>query len=143
MQLNTSTTPSMSAMHSFYPIIVLTGFVQMIIPSTIHMLMNHFHLKTGEVAILPLIYFTGMMIGALAITALIKRFSVKRLMISGAIIVSISLIAVSQSQLFFLLVFLYIFIGFGNAIMVTLPGIYATNRYSEKSAQLQSMILVL
>lgn len=143
MQHKTSKSKSLAAMHSFYTIIVLTGFVQMIVPSTIHMLMTHFHLTTGEVAFLPLIYFTGMMISASSITALIKIFSIKRLMISGAVIASISLIAVSQSQIFLLLLVLYIFIGFGNGIMVTLPGIYATNHHSEKNAQLQSVMFGL
>jgi len=88
----------------------------------------------------PLIFFSGIMISAFVITHLIKKFSVKQLMISGAIIVSASLIIASQSHLFILFAILSFFTGFGNGIMVTLPGIYTTNIYSEKSAQLQSVI---
>lgn len=136
----TSSVPSMAAMYAFYPMIVITGLVQLLVPSTIHMIMKHFHIKAGEAGVLPLIFFTGMMISAFVITHLIKKFSVKQLMISGAIIVSGSLLAVSQSQTFSLFAILYILIGFGNGIMLTLPGIYVTHIYSKKSAQLQSMI---
>ncbi len=130
----------MAAMNAFYPMIVITGFVQLLVPSTIHMIMKHFNLQAGEAGVLPLIFFGGIMISAIAITHLIKKFSVKQLMVGGAIIVSVSLLAVSQSQNFILFALLYLFIGFGNGIMATLPGIYATHLYSEKSAQLQSMI---
>lgn len=136
----TPSTKSMAPMHAFYPMIVITGFIQLLVPSTIHMIMKHFNLKAGEVAILPLIYFSGMMIIAFVITHLIKKFSVKQLMISGAIIVSGGLLAVSQSQEFILFALLFFLIGFGNGVMIMLPGIYATNLYSEKSAQIQSVI---
>ncbi len=131
---------SMAVMYAFYPMVVITGFVQLLVPSTIHMLMKHFHIREGEAGILPLIFFSGIMISAFVITHLIKKFSVKQLMISGAIIVSASLIIASQSHLFILFAILSFFTGFGNGIMVTLPGIYTTNIYSEKSAQLQSVI---
>ena len=135
-----TSTKSMAAMNAFYPMVVITGFVQLLVPSTIHMIMKHFHIEAGKAAILPLIFFTGTMISAFVITHLISRFSVKKLMLSGAIIVSGSLLIASQSQVFYLFAFLYILIGFGNGLMVMLPGIYVTHLYSEKSAQLQSMI---
>lgn len=133
-------TPSMTAMYAFYPMVVIVGFIQLLVPSTIHIIMKQFQLNAGEVAVLPLLFFTGMLLNAFLITHLIKRLSVKQLMISGAIIVSASLLAASQSQLFILFALLFILIGFGNGIMVTLPGIYVTHLYSEKSAQLQSML---
>ncbi len=130
----------MAAMNAFYPMVVITGFVQLLVPSTIHMIMKHFHVEAGKAAILPLIFFTGTMISAFVITHLISRFSVKKLMLLGAIIVSGSLLIASQSQVFYLFALLYILIGFGNGLMVMLPGIYVTHLYSERSAQLQSMI---
>lgn len=133
-------TPSMAAMHAFYPMVVITGFVQLLVPSTIHIIMKQFNLKAGEAAILPLIFFTGMMLSAFVITHLIKKFSVKQLIVSGAVIVSVSLLAASQSQTFMLFALLFFLIGFGNGIMITLPGIYVTHIYSKKSAQLQSII---
>lgn len=136
----TPPTHSMAPMYAFYPMVVLTGFVQLLIPSTIHIIMKQFELNAGEAGILPLIYFTGMMLSAFVITHLIKKLSVKHLMVSGAAIVSAALLAASQSQGFYTITFLYFFIGFGNGIMVTIPGIYVTHVYSEKSAQLQSMI---
>ena len=135
-----ASTKSMAAMNAFYPMVVITGFVQLLVPSTIHMIMKHFNIEAGKAAILPLIFFTGTMISAFVITHLISRFSVKKLMLSGAIIVSGSLLIASQSQVFYLFALLYILIGFGNGLMVMLPGIYVTHLYSEKSAQLQSMI---
>jgi len=55
----TSSNPSMAAMNAFYPMVVITGFIQLLVPSTIHMIMNHFHVEAGKAAILPLIFFTG------------------------------------------------------------------------------------
>ena len=37
--------PSMKVMYAFYPMVVITGFVQLLVPSTIHMIMNHFNIK--------------------------------------------------------------------------------------------------
>ncbi len=130
----------MAVMYAFYPMVIIAGFVQLLAPSTIHMIMKHFNLKAGTVGIIPLIYFTGMMISAVVITHLIKKLSVKQLMSSGAIIVSVSLLAASQSHSYFIFALLFFLTGFGNGIMIILPGIYATNQYSEKSAQLQSII---
>jgi len=55
---------SMVAMNAFYPMVTITGFVQLLVPSTIHIIMKHFNLKAGEAAIVPLIYFFGMMLSA-------------------------------------------------------------------------------
>jgi len=131
---------SMSAMHAFYPIIVISGFIQLLLPSTIRILMSHFSIKAGEAGILPLIFFSGIMTSAFAITHIIKKFSIKTIMIFATLIVSASLIAASQSHEFLLFAALVFFTGFGNGIMVTLPGIYATNQHAERSAKLQSTI---
>ena len=102
--------------------------------------MNHFGIKAGEAGILPLIFFSGIIFSAIAITHLIKKISVKFIMIFAVILVSASLITASQSHSFLFFVFLVFFVGFGNGIMVTLPGIYATNQHAEQSGKLQSII---
>ena len=88
---------------------------------------------------IPFIYFSGMLVSAFVITHLIKKLSVKQLMVSGAVIVLIGLVASSQSSSYYLFASLYFFIGFGNAIMIILPGIYSTNLYGKKNAQIQSL----
>ena len=128
---------SMAAMHAFYPIVVISGFIQLLLPSTIRILMSQFSIKAGEAGILPLIFFSGIMTSAFAITHIIKKFSIKTIMIFATLIVSTSLIAASQSHVFLLFATLVFFTGFGNGIMVTLPGIYATNQHAEQSAKLQ------
>ena len=131
--------PSMKVMYAFYPMVVITGFVQLLVPSTIHMIMNHFNIKEGAAGMIPFIYFSGMLVSAFVITHLIKKLSVKQLMVSGAVIVLIGLVASSQSSSYYLFASLYFFIGFGNAIMIILPGIYSTNLYGKKNAQIQSL----
>jgi len=138
--MTNTTKPSMAAMNAFYPLTILVGFVQLLVPSTIYMIMKYFNIQSGVAGVLSLIFFTGIMTSAFAITHLIKKFSMKQLMVAGSIIVSVSLLAISQSENFILFALLYLFIGFGNGIMSTLPGIYITQHYSKKSAQLQSMI---
>jgi fucose permease len=124
----TSSQPSksMAAMHAFYPIIVISGFIQLLLPSTIRILMTNFSLNAGKAGILPLIFFTGISTSAFAITHIINKIGIKTIMVLAAFIVSVSLIAASQSQVFLLFASLIFFIGFGNGIIVTLSGIYAT-----------------
>ena len=136
----TNPSKSMAAMYAFYPIIVITGFIQLLIPSTIHMLMSEFSVKPGEAGILPLIFYSGIMTSTIAITHIIKKFRIKSIMIFAVIVVSTSLIAASQSHSFLQFAVLVFFTGFGNGTMITLPGIYATNQHAEQSARLQSTI---
>ncbi|MCK4406850.1 MAG: MFS transporter [Bacteroidales bacterium] len=131
---------SMKCMKVFYPLMVLAGFVQLLIPSTIHIIMDHFHLSEGEVGQLPLIYFIGIMLSAILITQLIQKFSVKTLIVSSALLVSVSLVAASLSQWFVLLTFFCFFAGLGNGILIILPGVYATNVLSKESARIQSVL---
>ncbi len=136
----TNPNKSMAAMHAFYPIVVISGFIQLLLPSTIRILMSHFSIKAGEAGILPLIFFSGIMVSAIAITHIIEKISIKSIMISAVVLVSASLITASQSHSFLFFAPLVFFVGFGNGIMVTLPGIYATNQHAEQSAKLQSII---
>jgi len=130
----------MKSMRAFYPLMVLSGFVQLVIPSTIHMIMKHFRLSEGEVGQLPLVYFTGIMLSAVLITQLIQKFSVKTLTLFSVLLVSVSLVAASLSQWFVLFVFFSFFTGLGNGTLVILPGIYATNVLSKESARIQSAL---
>ncbi len=136
----TTSSQSMAAMNAFYPMIVVTGLIQLLVPSTIHIIMVHYNLKPGEAGILPFIFFSGIMICAFVITHLIKKLTIKSIMIFTTIIVSVSLLAASQSQIFYVFAFLCLFIGFGTGVLLMVPGIYATNIYGKKSAQLQSLI---
>ncbi len=135
-----SKNPELAVMYAFYPMVIITGFVQLLVPSTIHMIMQHFDLKAGGAGILPFIYFSGILTSALFITHLIKKYSVKKLMIVGAIIVSTTLIIVAQLESFTLFAILFFLIGFGNGTMIILPGIYSTHIFGKKNTQIQSVI---
>ena len=102
--------------------------------------MDHFGVEAGVVGVLPFIFYSGIIVSTIAITHIIKKISIKTIMVLATMLVSLGLILASQSNSFLLFVFLVFFIGFGNGVMITLPGIYATNHYGEQSAKLQSLL---
>ncbi|MBU1669509.1 MAG: MFS transporter [Actinobacteria bacterium] len=124
----------------FYPLMMVTGFVQLLIPSTMHLIMDDFHLKEGTAGVLPLVYFVGIVVFALFSTRLLARFSAKTLTIAGAILVCVSLVATSLSPWFALFTFFYFFAGVGNGALIILPGIYATNTCGAQTPRIQSML---
>lgn len=132
--------PSIKVIYAFLPIIIVTGFIQLLIPSTIHMIMKHFNIETGLAGILPLIYFSGILLSTILVTHLVKKFSVKQLISVGALLASISLLLASQINIFPIFALLYLSIGFGTGLLMILPGIYSTHVFGKKSAQLQSLI---
>ncbi len=132
----------MKAMRAFFPLVVGAGIIQFLIPSTLHNIIQEFHLGEGEGGLLPLVYFAGIMLGCVLITRLLQKLSVKTLVISGATLVSASLIATSLSQWFALFIPLLFLAGFGNGALIILPGLYATNVLREKSAGAQSALFV-
>ena len=130
----------MKSIRAFYPLMIVAGFVQLILPSTIHMIMGQFHLTEGEVGILPLVYFIGMMLSAIFVTHLIHKFLVKTLILSSALFICISLISASLSQEFDMFAFFCFFAGIGNGILIILPGVYVTNVLGKESARIQSVL---
>ncbi len=132
--------PSIKVVHAFLPLIVISGLIQLLIPSTIKMIMKHFDIVAGEAGILPMMYFAGMLMATISVTHLIKKYTVKQIIITGAILCSISLLLASQITNFPLFASTYIIIGFGNGLVMILPGIYSTHIFGSKSAQLQSLI---
>jgi len=130
----------LKSVKAFYPLMVVSGLVQLLVPSTIHIIMDQFHLTEGEVSILPLIYFIGMMLSAVFVTHLIHRFLVKILIITSAFLIIVSLISASFSQEFEMFAFFCFFAGIGNGILIILPGIYVTNVLGKESARIQSAL---
>ena len=130
----------LKSVKAFYPLMVVSGFVQLIIPSTIHNIMGEFHLTEGEVSILPLVYFIGMMLSAIFVTHLIHRFLVKKLILTAALLICTSLASASLSQEFDIFAFFCFFAGIGNGILIILPGVYVTNVLSKESARIQSAL---
>jgi MFS family permease len=128
----------MTVMFAFYPIVVITGFIQILIPSTIHMVMSNFGIGPGEAGIVSFIYFSGILISAIIITHLIKLYSVKALMIMSALLVALSLYLCFLLSTLNSFLVLYFFIGLGNGIMIILPGIYSTHQYGNKNAKIQA-----
>ncbi|NQU35693.1 MAG: MFS transporter [Bacteroidetes bacterium] len=134
-----SKTPSMKVMYAFYPMVIITGFIQLLVPSTIHMIMKNFSIQEGEAGMIPFIYFTGMLVSAFLITQLIKKLSVKQLMAMGALIVLVGLLVTSQINSYHIFAILFLLIGFGNGLMIILPGIYTTHHYARRNAEIQSL----
>ncbi|MBI9039250.1 MAG: MFS transporter [Bacteroidales bacterium] len=130
----------MKSIRAFYPLMVISGLVQLLIPSTIHIIMDQFHLTEGEVSTLPLVYFIGMMVSAVFVTHLINRFLVKLLLLTSALLICISLISASLSYEFYMFTFFCFFTGLGNGILIILPGVYVTNVLSKESARIQSTL---
>lgn len=119
---------------------IIAGFVQLLIPSTIHLIMGDFHLGEGVAGLLPLVFFAGIIISALLVTRLLENFSVKALVVSGALLVSASLVAASVTPWFALFVFFYFFAGLGNGSLIILPGMYATSTCGDETPRVQSML---
>jgi|GEM_PF-918213 len=132
--------PSLKSVYAFLPLVVVTGFIQLLVPSTIHMIMNNFGIQPGIAGILPMVYFGGLLVSTLTITHLVSRYTIKQLMAVGALLASISLLLASQIDTYFIFVMLYLAIGFGNGLLMILPGLYSTHVFGEKSPELQSLI---
>ncbi len=129
-------------MRAFYPLMVSAGVIQILIPSTLHNIVRHFHVSEGEGGLLPLIYFAGIMLSCVLVTRFLQKLSVKTLAISGALLVSVSLIAASVSQWYALFIFFLFLAGFGNGTLIILSGLYATNVLREQSGHAQSALFV-
>ena len=127
-------------MRAFYPLMTVAGFVQLLIPSTIHLIMVDFDLKEGTAGMMPLIYFAGIVISALLANQLLERFPTKILTVASAILVCLSLIAASLSPWFAMFIFFYLFSGIGNGALIFLPGIYATNTCGKEVPRIQAML---
>ena len=134
------TLPSAKAVYAFLPLVVITGFVQLLVPSTIHMIMKNYSVDPSTAGIIPLIYFTGILTSTIILTNLINHFSVKQILSAGAIIVSAGLIIISMLNNFVIFSLFYFFVGIGNGLLMVLPGLYSTHIYGKQGTRFQSMI---
>lgn len=131
---------SVKVIYAFLPLVIVTGFIQLLVPSTLHMIMKHYSLEPSKAGIIPLIYFTGILISTLSLTHIIRLLSIKQLISTGAIIVSLCLILSSQINNYYIFIILYFFVGAGNGLLMVLPGLYSTHVYGKKGAKFQSLI---
>lgn len=131
---------SMKAFYAFMPMIIIGGINQLIVPSTMTMIMKNFGISTAIAGILPLIYFFGLLVASLITPHLINKYPVKKLYIISTSLVSASLLSASLMTNFPLFSSLFVFMGFGNGIIMILPGVYSTHHFSEEGAKLQSLI---
>lgn len=130
----------MKSMKVFYPLLVVVGVVSLLIPSTLHMIIEHFHLGEGEGGLLPLAFYSGVLLSIVLANQLLQKLSVRTLIVSSALLVCLSLIAASVSQWYALFVFFFFFTGLGNGTLLVIPGIYVTNVLRKESAHVQSML---
>lgn len=134
--------PSVKVIYAFLPLVIVTGFIQLLVPSTLHMIMKHYSLEPSKAGIIPLIYFAGILISTLTLTHIIRLLSIKQLLSTGAIIVSLCLILASQINNYYIFTISYFFVGIGNGLLMVLPGLYSTHVYGKKGAKFQSLIFI-
>ncbi|MBU4217352.1 MAG: MFS transporter [Actinobacteria bacterium] len=132
--------PIARSIRAFYPLVIVPGMVQVLAPATINSIMKDLGLTEGLGGLLQLVYFAGVLVGAIMITRLLQRITVKQLLLSQVLLLSVSLLACAVAPVYWLLLVFYVVTGFANGILVTAPGAYVTGMCGEESPRMQSML---
>ena|GEM_PF-774586 len=125
---------------AFYPLMIVPGMVLILAPSTVETIMKFYHFHESLGGLLQVAYFTGGLVGALAITLLMQRFNPRRLLLSQVALLVGSLLAASFAPSFSLLLFFYVMSGLANGILITFPGVYVTLVSGESSHHAQTIL---
>ena len=132
--------PVSRSIRAFYPLVIVPGMVQVLAPATINSIMKSMGLTEGLGGLLQLVYFTGVLVGALLITWILQKITIKELLLSQVVLLSASLLACAVAPSYWLLLLFYMVTGFANGILVTAPGAYITGMCGEDSPRKQSML---
>ncbi len=132
--------PVSRSIRAFYPLVIVPGMVQVLAPATINSIMKSLGLTEGLGGLLQLVYFTGVLVGALLITWILQRITIKELLLSQVALLSASLFACAVAPSYWLLLVFYVVTGFANGILITAPGAYITGMCGEESPRKQSML---
>jgi predicted MFS family arabinose efflux permease len=128
------------SMKAFYPFMVVCGVVQILAPSSISIIMRHLGIEESLGGLLQTVYFSGLLIGTLLLTRFMQRFTVKQIMLAQASLLVVSLLAASLAPWFLLLLLFFLFTGFANGTLLTLPAIYIAQLYGEESPRMQNIL---
>lgn len=129
-----------SNMWAFYPLMIVPGIVLLLAPSTVESVMADFGFRESLGGLLQVSYFLGGVIGILLITRLMQRFGVKRMMLSQAALLSVSLLSASFMPVYPLVLAFLIVAGFANGILIAFPGVYVTRVSGERGHGAQNVL---
>jgi len=132
--------PVARSIRAFYPLVIVPGMVQVLAPATINSIMKDLGLTEGLGGLLQLVYFAGVLVGALLITWMLQRITVKELILSQVLLLTVSLLACAVAPVYWLFLLFYTVTGFANGILVVAPGTYVTGMCGEESPRIQSML---
>lgn len=119
---------------------IVPGIVLLLAPSTVETIMEQFGFRESMGGLLQITYFAGGVAGALLITHLMQRYTVKEIAISQVLVLSVSLLATSLAPWYPLLLLFFVVAGFANGILITFPGVYVTGVCGESSHHQQSLL---
>lgn len=128
------------AVRAFYPMMIVPGIVLLLAPSTVESIMKYYGFREAMGGLLQVAYFTGGIVGILAITHLIQRFSVRQIAVSQVLLLSVSLLAASLAPWYPLLLAFFIVAGVANGILIAFPGVYVTRTRGEASHREQNVL---
>lgn len=127
-------------LQAFYPLMIVSGVVQILVPASVNIIMRQLGIGESLGGLLQVVYFVGLLSGTLLLTRLMQRWQVRKLAVSQALLLSVSLFASAAAPRFGLLLFFYLFAGFANGILITLPAVYATAVHGEESPRKQNVL---
>jgi MFS family permease len=125
---------------AFYPMMIVPGIVLLLAPATVESIMKYFGFHEAMGGLLQVAYFTGGVLGILAITHLIQRFSVRQIAISQVLLLALSLLAASFAPWYPLLLVFFVVAGVANGILIAFPGVYVTRTAGAESHHDQNIL---
>jgi fucose permease len=125
---------------AFYPMMIVPGIALLLAPSTVESIMKFYGFRESLGGLMQVAYFTGGVVGILAVTFLIQRFSVRQIAVSQVLLLSGSLLLASFSPWYPLLLAFMVIMGAANGILIAFPGVYITRTSGEWSHTEQSRL---
>jgi predicted MFS family arabinose efflux permease len=128
------------SIRAFYPLMIVCGVIQILAPASISIIMRQLGIRESLGGLLQTVYFSGLLAGTLSLTRFMQRFSVKQIMLFQTLVLFASLLASAAAQWFVLLLLFFLFSGFSNGMLLTLPAIYITYIYGDESPRMQNVL---
>ncbi len=128
------------AVKAFYPMMIVPGMVLLLAPSTVESVMSYYNFRESMGGLLQVAYFTGGVLGILAITHLMRRFSVRTIVVSQVLLLSASLLIASFAPRYPLLLVFMATAGVANGILIAFPGVYVTRACGDSAHRDQSRL---
>ncbi|MFW6113422.1 MAG: MFS transporter [Actinomycetota bacterium] len=128
------------SVRAFYPLMMISGIIQILAPASINIIMKQLGIEEHLGGLFQVVYFSGLLAGTILLTRFMQRYTIKQIMLGQAVLLIVSLLASSASPRYFMLLFFFLFTGFANGTLVTLPAIYATGVCGEESPRVQNIL---